>query len=99
MHSSTGDRPHDVVDMYIADSIKASAIEKRGQGIQRKVIGNNIVPTNWKGFLQDNSSKQELFDFLSNKIAAHKYPEGKEVFATKGQDVLTNGGNFRNAIM
>jgi hypothetical protein len=79
----------DVVwDTYIADSIKASAREKRGQGIRQKVAGKSIVPTNWKGFLRDDKNKQELFDFLSNKIAAFRYPESKEVLVTKGSGCL-----------
>jgi len=49
-----------------------------------------MVPTNWKCFLRDEKNKQELFHFLSTKIAAFSYPEGKKVFVTQGQDVLTN---------
>ena len=85
----------DVVwDTYIADSIKASTREKRGQGIRRKVAGKNMVPTNWKCFLRDEKNKQELVEFLSNKVAAFKYPENKEVFVTQGQSVLTNQNNL-----
>ena len=79
----------DVVwDTYIADSIKASTREKRGQGIRRKVAGKNMVPTIWKCFLRDENNK-----LLSNKVAAFKYPESKEFFVTQGQSVLTNQNN------
>ena len=78
----------------IHDSIKASTREKRGQGIRRKVAGKNMVPTNWKCFLRDEKNKQELFEFLSNKVAVFKYPENKEVFVTQGQSVLTNQNNL-----
>ena len=52
------------------------------------------VPTNWKCFLRDEKYKQELFEFLSNKVAAFKYPESKEVFVTQSQSVLTNQNNY-----
>ena len=84
------DRLDVVWDTYIPDSIKASTREKRGKGIRRKVAGKNKVPTNWKGFLRDEKNKQELFEFLSTKIVAFDYAESKEVFVTKGQNVLTN---------
>ncbi len=77
-------------DVYITDSIKASTRERRGQGIQRKVAGKNIVPTNWMGFLRDEKNKQELFEFLSTKIAEFDYTGSKEVFVTQDQRVLTN---------
>ncbi len=34
--------------------------------------------------------KQELFEFLSNKISMFEYPESKEVFVSHGQSVLAN---------
>ena len=77
-------------DVYITDSIKASTREKRGKGIRRKVAGKNIVPTNWMGFLRDEKNKQELFQFLSSKIAAFHYTSNKQVYVTEGQGVLTN---------
>jgi len=49
-----------------------------------------MVLTNWKCYLRDDKNKQELFHFLSTKIAAFSYPEEKKVFATQGPDVLTN---------
>ena len=81
----------DVVwDVYITHSIKASTRGKRGKGIRRKVAGKNIVPTNWMGFLRDENNKQELFEFLSSRIATFSYSDGKEVFVTQGQEVLTD---------
>ena len=83
-----------VWDTYIADSIKASTREKRGQGIRRRVAGKNFVPTNWKGFLCDEKNKEELFAFLSIKIAAVNYPDSKEVFVTQGQRVLSSNSEM-----
>ncbi len=48
------------------------------------------MPTNWRKFLRDENNKQELFEFLADKIVAYNYPEEKEVFVTKGQEVLAN---------
>ncbi len=79
-----------VWDTYMEDSIKASTREKRGKGIRRKVEGKNVVLTNWIGFLRNEKNKQELFEFLSNKISMFEYPESKEVFVTHGQSVLAN---------
>ena len=77
-------------DTYVADSIKASTRESRGKGIRRKVAGKNKVPTNWMGFLRNEKNKQELFEFLSTKIADFYRSHSKEVFVTQGQRVLTN---------
>ena len=79
-----------VWDTYIQNSIKASARERRGQGVRQKVVGKNKMPTNWKGFLRDEKNKEELFKFLSIKTMAFKFCDGKEVFVTNGQFVLTN---------
>jgi len=53
-------------------------------------VGNNKIPTNWKGFLRDEKNKEELFSFLSVKIMQFKFPDGKKVFVTDGPFVLTN---------
>ena len=64
-----------------------------GKVIRRKVSGNNKVPGNWWDFLRDEGNKQELFGFLSQKIEAFDYPEGKEVFVTSGVNVLAKGSS------
>ena len=82
-----------VWDRYISDSIKAATREKRGKGIRMKVAGKNKVPGNWSGFLRDEGNKQELFQFLSQKISSFDYPVGKEVFVTSDVNVLTKGSS------
>ena len=49
------------------------------------------MPGNWRDFLRDEINKQELFEFLSQKIVSANYPDGKEVFVTSGKRVLTKG--------
>ncbi|KAG0729478.1 hypothetical protein GWK47_003462 [Chionoecetes opilio] len=68
----------DVVwDSYIASSIKESTREKRGKGVRRKVGGPTKVPSNWPDFLRDPTNKEELFQFLSDKVGSSDWPDGK----------------------
>ena len=54
----------DVVrDTYIRDSLKASAREKRGKGVRRKVSGETKLLDKWIDFLCDPVNKKELFAF------------------------------------
>jgi hypothetical protein len=76
----------DVVwDSYPVDSLKAETRDKRGMGLRRKVTATTKIPSKGFDFLQDGDNKTELFAFLSNKIAGHVFPDGKEVYATEGQ--------------
>ncbi|KAJ8043846.1 hypothetical protein HOLleu_11123 [Holothuria leucospilota] len=86
----------DVVwDTYINTSIKESTREKRGEGARRKVEGKNAIPGNWKDFLRDSKNKQELFAFLTDKIAMTTCPDDKEIFITSGRSVIGAGCNHR----
>ena len=40
--------------------------------------GKNKLPGKWANFLRDATNKQELFGFISNKVAAMHCPENKE---------------------
>lgn len=76
----------DVVwDTYISNSLKESTREKRGKGVRRKVAGGTKLPSNWASFLRDPLNKQELFNFLSLKVAAHNWPEHKTIHITSGK--------------
>lgn len=82
----------DVVwDTYLPRSIKESTREKRGKGVRRKVAGQTKVPSNWSDFLRDPTNKQELFQFLSDKVASTDWPVGNQVFITSGVDVVGKG--------
>ena len=65
--------------------------KKRGKGIRRKVESRNKIPSNWSDFLRDCLNKQELFAFLTNKMASTERPEGKQLFATAGLFVIARG--------
>ena len=82
----------DVVwDTYITSSLKESVRERRGKGIRRKVAGQNKVPSNWRQFLHDSTNKQELFNFLSNRVSSTDFPDGKQIFITSGTTVISRG--------
>ena len=84
----TSKRVDIVWDTYIPRSIKESTREKRGKGIQRKVAGRNKLPRNWPDFLRDPMNKQELFAFLSSRIASSECPDGKKIIITSGITVV-----------
>ena len=56
-----------VWDVYLDDSLKKSLREKRGAGQRRKVMGSTRIPSDWKGFLRVDGSKEELFKLLADK--------------------------------
>jgi hypothetical protein len=87
--SSQRSRRVDVVwDTYIPNSLKESTREKRGKGVRRKVGGATKLPSNWMSFLCDPLNKEELFHFLSLKVAGHNWPEWKTVHITSGKNVI-----------
>ena len=57
-----------VLDVYVSDSLKRSAREKRGSGQRGKVFPSTRIPSDWKGFLRVDQNKDELFKFLANKV-------------------------------
>ncbi len=84
--SSQISRRVDVVwDTYIPNSLKESTREKRGKGVRRKVAGGTKLPSNWVSFLRDSLNKEELFHFLSLKVAGHNWPERKTIHVTSGK--------------
>ena len=59
----------DVVwDTYILNSLKESTLEKRGQGVLRKVSGQTKLQVNWMDFLRALIHKKELFALLTSNI-------------------------------
>lgn len=56
-----------VWDVYLDDSLKKSLRDKQGAGQRRKVMGSTRIPSDWKGFLRVDGSKEELFKLLADK--------------------------------
>ena len=76
-------------DQYLPNSIKSSTRQNRGTGVSTKVSPDTKMLKNWKNFLLVSKNKTELFDFLSQVVEEHNFPEGKSVFIIKGQEVIS----------
>ena len=81
--------------MYIHNSLKTDAHNKRGKGVRRCVEPTSLIPRNWQEFLHIDNNKTELFSYLtvstvanikSNKIfiTTHKF----NVLCINRQDVV-----------
>ena len=78
-----------VWDQYWPNSIKSSTRQNRGTGVRTKVSPHTKMPKNMKNFLLVSENKTELFDYISQVVEEHNFPEGKSVFITKGQEVIS----------
>jgi len=78
----------------IPSSIKESTREKRETGVRTKVAGKNKLPGNWADFLRDPANKQELLEFLSQKVASMNYRERKDVITSGATTVFAGTGRF-----
>ena len=74
-----------VWDVYKRNSLKESTREKRGKGVRRKVSGPTKLPSNFKDFLRDSKNKEELFNFLTNKVSNCDFLSGEQVYITSGK--------------
>ena len=80
----------DVVwDVYLEDTLKSTARERRGTGTRRRVTSSSRLPKNWKSFLHVSANKTELFLFLAKELQSIEI-EGKEVHTTYGEFVLSS---------
>ena len=76
-----------VWDSYVANTLKATAREKRGKGIRQRVVASARIPRNWNNFLHVDLNKEELFSFLS-KTLVESVKHQKELVVTDGMQVL-----------
>ena len=60
--------------------------EERKGGPQEGFRRNQVT---WSDFPHDSSNKKDMFDFLTNKVANFVFPEGKAVYITSEETVLT----------
>lgn len=49
------------------------------------------IPSKWNDFLLDSSNKDELFSFLTQKVADADWPAGKGIYITNGTTVISRG--------
>ena len=66
-----------VSDCYIYNSTKQSPRESMGTGQRRRVMARTSLRRNWQSFLQVDSNKKELFNFLVNHIGKETPPDGE----------------------
>ena len=82
----------DVVrDTYIPESLKASAEEKRGKGVRRKVSGETKLLDKWMDFLCDQLTRRS---FLPSKVEDFNWHPTKAVYVTSEQAVATVGASI-----
>ena len=79
-----------VWDVYRKDSLKSATREKRGSGTRRKVFPSTRIPSNWQSFLRVDDNKTELFSLLAQQAVTLSIEEGKELYSTCGERVLTS---------
>ena len=90
----------DVVwDTYIPNSLKRTTGEMRGIGVRRKVDGGTKLSSNWMSFLHDPLNREELFYFLSLKVAIHSWPERKTMHVASGKYATHMSAMLLNQIM
>ena len=79
-----------VWDVYIEGSLKRTTRERRGTGKRRQVTMSPRNPTDWKGFLRNDESKNELFLLLASYVVSMAIPDDKELYTTSGESVLSS---------
>ena len=81
----------DVVwDVYLPESLKGTTRQKREKGFRRRVFPSTTIPKSWKDFLRVDDNKTELFKFLTQHVTCLTVDEGKVLYATSAQDVLSS---------
>ncbi len=78
-----------VWDSYRGDSLKATAREKCGKGVRRRVIESAPIPGNWQNFLRVDLNNKELFSFLSKSLMQSFVEPTKELVVTDREKVLS----------
>ena len=79
-----------VWDVYQKDILKKATRQKRGSGLRRRVEASSKIPGNWNAFLRVDENKTELFRFLAKQVERTELDQGKELFSTFGDSVLSS---------
>lgn len=80
-----------VFDEYLDNSLKRFTRTKRGKGVRRRVEASTLVPIKgWQEFLRVDGNKKELFSIIAEHVSLVEFDQGKEVFITKGPQVLSS---------
>lgn len=68
---------------------RQTARDKRGKWVRRRVARDHKLPASRASFLLVNDNKSELFHFLAEYVEQVPNIVGKQLFATKSNNVLT----------
>ncbi|KAG0727567.1 hypothetical protein GWK47_034403 [Chionoecetes opilio] len=74
-------------------AVSRSQLERKGKRCAEKGRRSNQGAQQLPDFLRDSTNKEELFQFLSDKVGSNDWPDGKEVFITSGTDVISRGSD------
>ena len=89
----------DVVwDVTLPDSLKSCTRQKRGHGQRRMVSASASLPSNWKGFLQNDSNKEDLFSFLAEELKRTDIP-GKILISTNKTSAVCSSSDMDLSII
>ena len=64
-------------------------MKREEMGVRRKVSVETKLPRNWMEFLRDSLNEKELFPFLTSKVENYVFPQGKAVYLTADELVVT----------
>ncbi len=73
--------------MSISQTVRRA---KRGQGKHCHVTSTGMLPTSWPDFLRNYMNKTELFEFLAMHLDMLDIPDGKQLFTTYRNSVISN---------
>ena len=76
--------------MYLPESLKGTNRQKREKSVRKRVSPSTTIPKSWKDFFRVDDDKTELFKFLAQHVTCPKVDEGKVLYATSAQDVLSS---------
>lgn len=87
-----------VWDVYLEDSLKATARHRRGLGVRRRVLPDTKLPVNWQSFLRTDSNKTELFQYLAKEAVAIDPCYG-QVVSTYNKEVVSNTQEYEASLI
>ena len=77
--------------MCICQTVSKGQPDKREERVvRRRVSLSTTIPKSWKDFLRVDDNKTELFKFLAQHVTCRTVDEGKVLYATSAQNVLSS---------
>ena len=70
--------------MFTEKGVSRKQQERKEGKVSEEVSGKAKLPSNFKDFLRDSNNKQELCEFLTQKVNDKDYSSGKQLYITSG---------------